>query len=141
MKGVIAVKKILLITITLCICIVLIVYSNDSKKEASSIKLPDVSDIKAVQIVKEGQTIYQANSEWIKELTNEISSSKITNIQSISDAPTNVNKCIQINFVFETGASTIFLYEKQSGFNKLWYIEQPYNSICIANDTLIEMLN
>lgn len=134
-------KKIFLITITLCICVFLIIYSNDSKKEVSSIKLPDVSDIKAVQIVKEGQTTYQANSEWIKELTNKIISSKITNIQSISDAPTNVNKCIQIDFVFETGISTIFLYEKQSGFNKSWYIEQPYNSICIANDTLVEMLN
>jgi len=135
------VKKISLIIIVLCICIILISYSDSLSKQKHHIRLSEASEIEAVRIIKKGQITYQTDNKWIEELVNEINNSKATNIQSINDFPVNIDEYIQISFTPATGLSTLFLYEKQSGFSKSWYVEQPYNSICIANENLIEMVS
>lgn len=134
-------KKIFLITVVLGVCIILVSYSNGSNKKAKPIEMPDISDIEAVQITKEGQIVYQADTNSIEELLNEINSSKLDR-QSINETPTNVDNYIQMDFMLKDNSTiTIFMYQQQLKFNKTnWYIEYPYQGIYFANDNLVKMI-
>lgn len=135
-------KKIFLITMVLGVCIILVSYSSASNKKTKSVKMPDMSDIEAVQITKEGQIVYQADVEWIKELINQINSSNKLDEKSINETPTNVDKYIQMDFILKDNSTvTMFIYERQSKLNKTnWYIEYPYQGIYFANDTVVKMI-
>lgn len=123
-------------TFVLLVAVVSILSSCGSKK-AEPINLPDATDIESVKITHNNQTFEKIDSDWISELVKQVGTGEPTAKKSVQDVP-NVAEYIKIDLVLKNGnTSTLFIYQEK---NK-WYIEQPYQGIYLANDTMIEMIN
>lgn len=89
--------------------------------------LPQLEKLNSISLKQNVNENVISNYEEMKEILEVINGTKrITQEESIQDAPVNIDNEIKVNFNFiESGASTIFVYKK----NNSYYIEQPYNGV------------
>lgn len=126
-----------------CICTIgilslvsILIIMNTTNNDISynyELNLPELEKLRNITLEQNEDSKIISDNEEMKEIWNTLNGGdrRITNEQSIQDAPVNVNDKIEVDFNFkETGASTIFVYEKKS----MYYIEQPYNGIYVISE-------
>ena len=104
-------------------------------KTAAPIVLPEPEKIVSIDVTNGKTTKTYTDSTWIQEIISAISDSEPTSKQSVQDTPQN-KSYIKIDFQFEAGASTLFVYEDSGKY----YVEQPYQGIYIISSDLFEKI-
>ena len=104
-------------------------------KRAAPITLPQADEITSIDITIEENTVSHSDKTWISEIIANISSSEPTKKESVQDVP-QAESYIKIDFQFETGTSTLFVYEDSGKY----YLEQPYQGIYKIDSQLYSRL-
>ena len=124
-------KKFILLILSLA-CIVAL---SACGRKARPIVLPEASDITSIDITVGNDCVNYTDGIQISEIISGLSGSEPTNRESIQDTP-HVQNYMKIDFQFETGTSTLFVYEE----NAKYYVEQPYQGIYEIDSRLYEQL-
>ena len=117
------------------ICVVCILTLFACSKKANPIVLPQSSDVVSVDVIDGENTVNCSDKTWIDEVISGLSDSKPTNRESVQDFP-HVNDYIRIEINSQTEKTTVFVYKDKGKF----YIEQPYNGICIIDEETYNQL-
>ena len=121
-------KKLLIaLVIILIVLIVFITAYHFRDRRTYELKIPQIEDLKSILLEQNANGKMISDNDEMKDVLDAINGVKrITQKESIQDAPVNVGDSIKVDFNFvEEGASTLFVYKK----NNKCYIEQPYNGI------------
>lgn len=91
------------------------------------LNLPKFENLRSISIERNAEKTVIDGSEEMEDFLNILTGDgRTTRSASVQDAPVNADEVIKVEFNFsETGASTIFVYQKSGKY----YIEQPYNGI------------
>ena len=118
---------VILLSIIVLIGIIVGLLYHFRDRRTYALTLPQLEKLNSISLKQNANENVISNYEEMKEILEVINGTKrITQEESIQDAPVNVDNEIKVNFNFiESGASTIFVYKK----NNSYYIEQPYNGV------------
>lgn len=117
------------------ICVVCILTLFACSKKANPIVLPQSSDVVSVDVTVGENTVNCSDKTWIDEVISSLSDSKPTNRESVQDSP-HVNEYMRIEINSQTEKTTFFVYKDKGKF----YVEQPYNGICIIDEETYNQL-
>lgn len=117
------------------ICVVCILSLFACSKKANPIVLPQSSDVVSVDVIDGENTVNCSDKTWIDEVISSLSDSKPTNRESVQDSP-HVKDYMRIEINSQTEKTTVFVYKDKGKF----YIEQPYNGICIIDEETYNQL-
>lgn len=117
------------------ICVVCILTLFACSKKANPIVLPQSSDVVSVDVTVGENTVNCSDKTWIDEVISSLSDSKPTNRESVQDSP-HVNDYMRIEINSQTEKTTFFVYKDKGKF----YVEQPYNGICIIDEETYNQL-
>lgn len=117
------------------ICVVCILTLFACIKKANPIVLPQSSDVVSVDVTVGENTVNCSNKTWIDEVISGLSDSKPTNRESVQDSP-HVKDYMRIEINSQTEKTTVFVYKDKGKF----YVEQPYNGICIIDEETYNQL-
>lgn len=117
------------------ICVVCILTLFACSKKANPIVLPQSSDVVSVDVTVGENTVNCSDKTWIDEVISSLSDSKPTNRESVQDSP-HVNDYMRIEINSQTEKTTVFVYKDKGKF----YVEQPYNGICIIDEETYNQL-
>ena len=95
------------------------------KMNIEKITLEEIEKIKEIILTFNNQSKSIINKKSIKEVQNTLRKSYLTNDKSIQDIPIHTDEWIKIDFLFEEGMTTLFIYKKKNNY----YIEKPYSAI------------
>lgn len=120
-------KKIFPIMAIITIFIVGIAMGFSGCFKTYELNLPKFENLSSISIERNaGKTVIDGSEEMEDFLNILTGDGRTTRSASVQDAPVNADEVIKVEFNFsETGASTIFVYQKSGKY----YIEQPYNGI------------
>ena len=92
-----------------------------------NLNLPQLEKLESISLEQDTNKKVINDKEKMKDIINILNERERTSKEeSIQDSPVNTSNKVKIDFNFkETGASTLFVYER----NNKYYIEQPYNGI------------
>ena len=90
--------------------------------------MPQSSDVVSVDVIDGENTVNCSDKTWIDEMISSLSDSKPTNRESVQDSP-HVKDYMRIEINSQTEKTTVFVYKDKGKF----YVEQPYNGICIID--------
>ena len=121
------------VSIFLCLACVLTLVACG--KTADPITLPQTDEITSIDITVGENTVSHSDKTWISEIIANISSSEPTKKESVQDVP-QAESYIKIDFQFEAGTSTLFVYEDSGKY----YLEQPYQGIYKIDSQLYSQL-
>lgn len=117
------------------ICVVCILTLFACSKKANPIVLPQSSDVVSVDVTVGENTVNCSDKTWIDEVISGLSDSKPTHRESVQDSP-HVKDYMRIEINSQTEKTTVFVYKDKGKF----YIEQPYNGICIIDEETYNQL-
>lgn len=117
------------------ICGVCILTLFACSKKANPIVLPQSSDVVSVDVTVGENTVNCSDKTWIDEMISSLSDSKPTNRESVQDSP-HVKDYMRIEINSQTEKTTVFVYKDKGKF----YVEQPYNGICIIDEETYNQL-
>lgn len=117
------------------ICVVCILTLFACSKKANPIVLPQSSDVVSVDVIDGENTVNCSDKTWIDEMISSLSDSKPTNRESVQDSP-HVKDYMRIEINSQTEKTTVFVYKDKGKF----YVEQPYNGICIIDEETYNQL-
>lgn len=117
------------------ICVVCILNLFACSKKANPIVLPQSSDVVSVDVIDGENTVNCSDKTWIDEMISSLSDSKPTNRESVQDFP-HVKDYMRIEINSQTEKTTVFVYKDKGKF----YVEQPYNGICIIDEETYNQL-
>lgn len=121
-------KRLLIIILTITILgFILGMLYHFRDRKTYSLNLPELEDLKSIILEQNNKKQVISDKVKMQDLLDNINLVKrVTQIESIQDAPINVKNNISVCFVFnKSGVSTIFIYKRKNKY----YIEQPYNGI------------
>lgn len=117
------------------ICVVCILTLFACGKNANPIILSQSSDVVSVDVTVGENTVNCSDKTWIDEVISGLSDSKPTHRESVQDSP-NVKDYMRIEFNSQIEKTTVFVYKDKGKF----YVEQPYNGICIIDEETYNQL-
>lgn len=120
-------KFFIVLVIILFLLMIVGIFYHFMNKRTYKLNLPQLENLKSISLEQNANGKVISDNEEIRDIINILNGKeRTTKEESIQDEPVNTNNKIKIDFNFkETGASTLFIYEK----NNKYYIEQPYNGI------------
>ena len=120
-------KFFIILIIILLMLMILGIFYYFMNSRTYNLKLPQLEKLESISLEQDTNKKVINDNEKMKDIINILNETKrTTKEESIQDSPVNTNNKIKIDFNFkETGASTLFVYER----NNKYYIEQPYNGI------------
>ena len=120
-------KIFIMIIIILLMLMILGIFYYFMNSRTYKLNLPQLEKLENILLEQDTNKKVINDNEKMKNIINILNETKrTTKEESIQDSPVNTNNKIKIDFNFkETGASTLFVYER----NNKYYIEQPYNGI------------
>lgn len=117
------------------ICVVCVLTLFACSKKVNPIVLPQSSDVVSVDVIDGENTVNCSDKTWIDEVISGLSDSKPTNRESVQDSP-HVKDYMRIEINSQTEKTTVFVYNEKDKF----YVEQPYNGICIIDEETYNQL-
>lgn len=117
------------------ICVVCVLTLFACSKKVNPIVLPQSSDVVSVDVIDGENTVNCSDKTWIDEVISGLSDSKPTNRESVQDSP-HVKDYMRIEINSQTEKTTVFVYNEKGKF----YVEQPYNGICIIDEETYNQL-
>lgn len=117
------------------ICVVCILTLFACGKKSNPIVLPQSSDVVSVDVTVGENTVNCSDKTWIDEVISSLSDFKPTNRESVQDSP-HVKDYMRIEINSQTEKTTVFVYKDKGKF----YVEQPYNGICIIDEETYNQL-
>ena len=120
-------KFFIILIIILLMLMILGIFYYFMNSRTYNLKLPQLEKLESISLEQDTNKKVINDNEKMKDIINILNETKRTSKEeSIQDSPVNTTNKIKIDFNFkETGASTLFVYER----NNKYYIEQPYNGI------------
>ena len=124
-------KFFIILIIILLMLMILGIFYYFMNSRTYNLKLPQLEKLESISLEQDTNKKVINDNEKMKDIINILNETKRTSKEeSIQDSPVNTTNKIKIDFYFkETGASTLFVYER----NNKYYIEQPYNGIYIIS--------
>ena len=120
-------------SVIICVACILTLFACG--KKANPIVLPQSSDVVSVDVTVGENTVNCSDKTWIDEVISSLSDSKPTHRESVQDSP-HVKDYMRIEINSQTEKTTVFVYKDKGKF----YIEQPYNGICIIDEETYNQL-
>ena len=120
-------KFFIILIIILLMLMILGIFYYFINSRTYNLKLPQLEKLESISLEQDTNKKVINDNEKMKDIINILNERERTSKEeSIQDSPVNTSNKVKINFNFkETGASTLFVYER----NNKYYIEQPYNGI------------
>lgn len=120
-------KFFIILIIILLMLMILGIFYYFMNSRTYNLKLPQLEKLESISLEQDTNKKVINDNEKMKDIINILNERERTSKEeSIQDSPVNTSNKVKIDFNFkETGASTLFVYEK----NNKYYIEQPYNGI------------
>lgn len=120
-------KFFIILIIILLMLMILGIFYYFMNRRTYNLNLPQLEKLESISLEQDTNKKVINDNEKMKDIINILNETKRTSKEeSIQDSPVNTTNKIKIDFNFkETGASTLFVYER----NNKYYIEQPYNGI------------
>ena len=124
-------KFFIILIIILLMLMILGIFYYFMNSRTYNLNLPQLEKLESISLEQDTNKKVINDNEKMKDIINILNETKRTSKEeSIQDSPVNTTNKIKIDFYFkETGASTLFVYER----NNKYYIEQPYNGIYIIS--------
>ena len=120
-------KFFIILIIILLMLMILGIFYYFMNRRTYNLNLPQLEKLESISLEQDTNKKVINDNEKMKDIINILNERERTSKEeSIQDSPVNTTNKIKIDFNFkETGASTLFVYER----NNKYYIEQPYNGI------------
>ncbi len=120
-------KFFIILIIILLMLMILGIFYYFMNSRTYNLKLPQLEKLESISLEQDTNKKVINDNEKMKDIINILNERERTSKEeSIQDSPVNTSNKVKIDFNFkETGASTLFVYER----NNKYYIEQPYNGI------------
>ena len=120
-------KFFIILIIILLMLMILGIFYYFMNSRTYNLKLPQLEKSESISLEQDTNKKVINDNEKMKDIINILNERERTSKEeSIQDSPVNTSNKVKIDFNFkETGASTLFVYER----NNKYYIEQPYNGI------------
>ena len=120
-------KFFIILIIILLMLMILGIFYYFMNSRTYNLKLPQLEKLESISLEQDTNKKVINDNEKMKDIINILNERERTSKEeSIQDSPVNTSNNVKIDFNFkETGASTLFVYER----NNKYYIEQPYNGI------------
>ena len=120
-------KFFIILIIILLMLMILGIFYYFMNSRTYNLKLPQREKLESISLEQDTNKKVINDNEKMKDIINILNERERTSKEeSIQDSPVNTSNKVKIDFNFkETGASTLFVYER----NNKYYIEQPYNGI------------
>lgn len=120
-------KFFIILIIILLMLMILGIFYYFMNSRTYNLKLPQLEKLESISLEHDTNKKVINDNEKMKDIINILNERERTSKEeSIQDSPVNTSNKVKIDFNFkETGASTLFVYER----NNKYYIEQPYNGI------------
>ena len=120
-------KFFIILIIILLMLMILGIFYYFINSRTYNLKLPQLEKLESISLEQDTNKKVINDKEKMKDIINILNERERTSKEeSIQDSPVNTSNKVKIDFNFkETGASTLFVYER----NNKYYIEQPYNGI------------
>ena len=120
-------KFFIILIIILLMLMILGIFYYIMNSRTYNLKLPQLEKLESISLEQDTNKKVINDNEKMKDIINILNERERTSKEeSIQDSPVNTSNKVKIDFNFkETGASTLFVYER----NNKYYIEQPYNGI------------
>lgn len=120
-------KFFIILIIILLMLMILGIFYYFMNSRTYNLKLPQLEKLESISLEQDTNKKVINDNEKMKDIINILNERERTSKEeSIQDSPVNTSNKVKIDFNFkETGASTLFVYER----NNEYYIEQPYNGI------------
>ncbi len=120
-------KFFIILIIILLMLMILGIFYYFINSRTYNLKLPQLEKLESISLEQDTNKKVINDNEKMKDIINILNERERTSKEeSIQDSPVNTSNKVKIDFNFkETGASTLFVYER----NNKYYIEQPYNGI------------
>ena len=124
-------KFFIILIIILLMLMILGIFYYFMNRRTYNLNLPQLEKLESISLEQDTNKKVINDNEKMKDIINILNETKRTSKEeSIQDSPVNTSNKVKIDFNFkETGASTLFVYER----NNKYYIEQPYNGIYIIS--------
>lgn len=106
------------------LCLISVFILAACGEKVDPIELPKVQEINSIDVTIGENTVNYTDKTLINEVISEMSDSVPTQIESVHDVP-QVENYIKIEFKFDVGSKTLFVYEDCGNY----YVEQPYHGI------------
>ena len=120
-------KFFIVLVIILFLLMIVAIFYHFMNKRTYKLNLPQIDNLKIISLEQNANEKVISDNKEMRDIINILNGQeRTTKKESIQDDPVNTTNKIKIDFNFkESGASTIFVYEK----NNKYYIEQPYIGI------------
>ena len=120
-------KFFIILIIILLMLMILGIFYYFMNRRTYNLNLPQLEKLESISLEQDTNKKVINDNEKMKDIINILNERERTSKEeSIQDSPVNTSNKVKIDFKFkETGASTLFVYER----NNKYYIEQPYNGI------------
>lgn len=120
-------KFFIILIIILLMLMILGIFYYFMNRRTYNLNLPQLEKLESISLEQDTNKKVINDNEKMKDIINILNERERTSKEeSIQDSPVNTSNKVKIDFNFkETGASTLFVYER----NNEYYIEQPYNGI------------
>jgi len=120
-------KFFIILIIILLMLMILGIFYYFMNRRTYNLNLPQLEKLESISLEQDTNKKVINDNEKMKDIINILNERERTSKEeSIQDSPVNTSNKVKIDFNFkETGASTLFVYER----NNKYYIEQPYNGI------------
>lgn len=123
-------KFFIILIIILLMLMILGIFYYFMNSRTYNLKLPQLEKLESISLEQDTNKKVINDNEKMKDIINILNilneRERTSKEESIQDSPVNTSNKVKIDFNFkETGASTLFVYER----NNKYYIEQPYNGI------------
>lgn len=120
-------KFFIILIIILLMLMILGIFYYFMNRRTYNLNLPQLEKLESISLEQDTNKKVINDNEKMKAIINILNERERTSKEeSIQDSPVNTSNKVKIDFNFkETGASTLFVYER----NNKYYIEQPYNGI------------
>ncbi|MBP3502877.1 MAG: DUF5301 domain-containing protein [Clostridia bacterium] len=120
-------KFFIILVIILFLLMIVGIFYHFMNKRTYKLNLPQLDNLKSISLEQNANGKVISDNGEMKDIISSLNGKeRATKEESIQDHPVNTTNEVKVDFNFkETGASTLFIYEK----NNKYYIEQPYNGI------------